>query len=561
MNENNVEQWDARPIVTVVVLCRERYGLTEAVIEQIARTIRIPVRLIYADAGTPQDLQARIDARAAEWGLEVIRFGERLWPSQVRQRIAKLIDTKYAVFVDNDMHVLPGWLERLIACAEETGAGLVGPLYLWGDSGHSERVHMAGGVLSTKVDERGTLLYERHRHVNRQLSDLQLKREPADFVEFHCMLMRRELYRAPGMFDETIVCVHEHIHAALLCREMGYSIYMEPSARVVYLAYVPYAVADLDHFRWRWSFESAMSTITAFAQRWGVVNDDGVFGVKQFLISHCSEVDPVRLSLLDERANAPMQESDLKQTITGLLELAQARGYVERDITLFKQAHWNALVLSSGGYRPCGRPFINHLIGTASVLVHFGFEARLVIVALLHAAYTHAPRMTGGSQITVNTVAGWLGGADTPTERVVRGYTLRSARWTELSALDNWQDVATIDDIDAALVAMANLVDMQLSGEIRVTGRADDDVAALAKADEICAIVGVPGLAASLHRETAGARLDVFSEDKRPKESFRLEGPKMVRMVNNAIFEVRRPIAAKSQSAVKVTAAEDHAGL
>jgi hypothetical protein len=375
------------------------------------------------------------------------------------------------------------------------------------------------------------------------------------------MLMRRELYRAPGMFDETIVCVHEHIHAALLCREMGYSIYMEPSARVVYLAYVPYAVADLDHFRWRWSFESAMSTITAFAQRWGVVNDDGVFGVKQFLISHCSEVDPVRLSLLDERANAPMQESDLKQTITGLLELAQARGYVERDITLFKQAHWNALVLSSGGYRPCGRPFINHLIGTASVLVHFGFEARLVIVALLHAAYTHAPRMTGGSQITVNTVAGWLGGADTPTERVVRGYTLRSARWTELSALDNWQDVATIDDIDAALVAMANLVDMQLSGEIRVTGRADDDVAALAKADEICAIVGVPGLAASLHRETAGARLDVFSEDKRPKESFRLEGPKMVRMVNNAIFEVRRPIAAKSQSAVKVTAAEDHAGL
>jgi hypothetical protein len=67
------------------------------------------------------------------------------------------------------------------------------------------------------------------------------------------------------------------------------------------------------------------------------------------------------------------------------------------DIINIKSAHWTALLLSSGGYRPCGRPFINHLIGTASVLVHFGFEARLIVAALLHAAYTHAPKMRGGA--------------------------------------------------------------------------------------------------------------------------------------------------------------------
>jgi hypothetical protein len=70
--------------------------------------------------------------------------------------------------------------------------------------------------------------------------------------------------------------------------------------------------------------------------------------------------------------------------------------------------------------------------------------------------------MNGGAQATVNTIAGWLGGVDTPTERAVRRYTLRSSRWRQLSALDNWQDVATIDDIDTAFVAMANLVDMYL---------------------------------------------------------------------------------------------------
>jgi GT2 family glycosyltransferase len=60
--------------------------------------------------------------------LEIIRFDDPLWPSQARRRIAGLLDTKYAVFVDNDVAILPGWLERLVECAEQTGAGIVGPL-------------------------------------------------------------------------------------------------------------------------------------------------------------------------------------------------------------------------------------------------------------------------------------------------------------------------------------------------------------------------------------------------------------------------------------------------
>jgi GT2 family glycosyltransferase len=550
MSGSNGERADARPIVTVIVLFRERYGLTESVIDQIVRTIRTPARLIYADAGTPEALRAKIAARSAEWGLEVIRFDERLWPSQVRQRIAGLIDTKYAVFIDNDMHVLPGWLERLVECAEETGAGLVGPLYLWGDNGRSERVHMAGGELKTTSDARGILLHEHHRDVDRQAGELKLERGRCDFVEFHCMLMRRELYRAPGMFDETIVCVHEHIHAALLCREMGYSIYMEPSARVVYLAYVPYALAELGRFRWRWSFEAGESSIAAFAKRWGFVNDEHVFGVKRFLISHVSDIDPVRSSLHDRSSSLPMRESDLKQTITGLIELAHARGYTARDIANIKSAHWTALLLSSGGYRPCGRPFINHLLGTASVLAHFGFESRLIVGALLHAAYTHAPRLRGGAQETVETVTRILGGAGSPVDRMVRAYTLRAMRWANLAGLDNWQDVATTEDADTAIIAMANLVDMRLSGEVRSTGRTDDDdLAALAKAEEICDIIGVPGLADSLRIEERSFPPDLFGDGKRPKASFRLEGSKAIPMVNPAFFDVQRSIAANAPPA------------
>jgi glycosyltransferase involved in cell wall biosynthesis len=537
-----------------VITCRERHGLTERAIESIVDSIRMPARVIYVDVGTPERLRARIDARAAEWHLDVIRFDDGLWPGQARRRIAGSIDTKYAVFMDNDVRVLPGWLERMVECAEQTGAGMVGPLYLWGTDERSDRIHMAGGELKSTGEPGGIVLTERHRLFDKRLDEVELKRESCDFLEYHCMLMRREVFQATDVFSEEIVCVHEHIHAALVCREMGYAIYLEPSARVVYLAFAPYALSDLDLFRWRWSIEAGDSSLKAFAKRWGVIDDARSFGVRSFLVRHRSQTDPIRPSLQGENhAIAPMRAGDLEQTIAGLLERALARGYSANDLKQIKKAHWTALVLSSGGYRPCGRPFINHLIGTASVLVHFGFETRIIVGALLHAAYTHAPRMSGGPHVTVDTVAKMLGGVDAPIERAVRAYSLRLARWTTLSTLDNWQDLATIDDVDVALIAMANLVDMRLSGEVRMTGRIDDDdLAAVAKADEICAVVGVPGLSETLRIEDEGPQIGIFDDDKRPQASFRLEGPRMMPMANPAFFEVQRSIAVKDRPAVEM---------
>jgi hypothetical protein len=301
-----------------------------------------------------------------------------------------------------------------------------------------------------------------------------------------------------------------------------------------------------------------MSTIAAFAKHWGFVNDDRAFGVRTFLNSHVSQIDPVRSSLQDQRSSVAMQDSDLKQTVTGLIEAAHARGYTTGEIMNIKSAHWTALLLSSGGYRPCGRPFINHLIGTASVLVHFGFEARLIVAALLHAAYTHAPKMRGNAQETVDAVARILGGAGSPVDRMVRAYTLRDRRWAELAGLDDWQDVATTEDAETAIIAMANLIDMRLSGEIRSSGRTDEDLAALAKAEQICDLIGVPGLAETLRIEDKHVPSALFADGKRPKGSFRLEGSKVLPMVNPAFFEVERSIAAKARPAVERMGSEAH---
>ena len=135
-----------------------------------------------------------------------------------------------------------------------------------------------------------------------------------------------------------------------------------------------------------------------------------------------------------------MVEGDLQQSLPGLLAAAEARGYGVPDLRRISDAYWRALPLYNAGYRGCGRPFINHCVGTASALVHYGFETRLVEAALLHAAYTHAPRGEGGPKAEIAAVTTRLGGADNAVEKLVRAYTLREARWKRLSESADFQD-------------------------------------------------------------------------------------------------------------------------
>jgi hypothetical protein len=535
----------AVPPVTIVLTCRERHRLTEASIDTLLRNTRMPFRLIYADVCAPEPIRRRLAMRAQEWPIDVVRFDEPLWPTEVRRRLVETIDSEYAVFIDNDVLVAPGWLERLYACAEETGAGIVGPLYLWGADATSDRIHMAGGFLTETKTAGGSVLEEKHRYGNHRLGQVTLQREECGFVEFHCMLMRKAVFREPAVFDDDITCVHEHIHASLVARQLGHKTWFEPEARVVYLAHAPYRFSDLPLFRRRWSHEAGEASLSAFARRWGVMDDARSFGdVRNFLRGHLAEVDPVRSKLQDPRiAAAPMQESDLKQSLTGLLELAVARGYDAGDIEKIKSAHWTALMLANGGYRPCARPFISHLIGSASVLAHYGFETRLIQSALLHAAYTHAP-VAETPQAAIAAVMRALSGGGPMIERMVRAYSVRAGRWRRLAELADWQDAAVMAEIDIALLAMANDIDLHLSGEMRATGRNGlEDIDALSKAGEICAVLGVPGLAATV-AALESARAPAVSDHRRPQQSFRFAHGKMVPMVNPAFFQVLKAAAA-----------------
>jgi len=518
---------------------RERYALTLTAIDSIVCNTSTPYRFIYLDSESPDWLREQLRNRPE---LNVIRFDKPLWPQQARVRIAGSIETDYVVFIDNDVQVRPGWLDALVACADDTGAGIAGPLYLWGDGTTPEKIHMAGGKLTEMHEEGGRVLDEFHQLINEfpEAVANELYRRPCDFVEYHCMLIRTALIKDGRLLDPDIHCVHEHIDTALAARQLGYDVFLEPSARVTYLAFNEYLLSDLTLFRDRWSQDEAEASIEAFSRKWNVINDNRSFGkVRQFLRTHTDRVDPIRPLARDNRdRDVPMRREELRQTRSDLMDFAIERGYQPQELTLLANAYHLAHVLMDGGYRPCGRPFINHLVGTASALIRYDFRAETVAAGLLHSAYTHFPPHNGDPEAAAETVCSWLGGRGSALEKRVRAYTQRSSLWAKPQANSNPFENISILDAEILAIAAANEVDMHLSGEYRYTNRTDAPAPQVMQAMfDTCRTLGAGGLAETL-RQTPLEQTPVQAQFvTRTTGSYRIgqDRQHVVSMVNNVL--------------------------
>jgi len=97
-----------------------------------------------------------LEVQAKQKGFHLIRTEHFLSPNQARNSVAQ-VDTKYVVFVDNDLLVQrAGW--KISQCADETGAWVVGPLYFEG-SQKTKLSTWRGDIICarSKVNERFTL--------------------------------------------------------------------------------------------------------------------------------------------------------------------------------------------------------------------------------------------------------------------------------------------------------------------------------------------------------------------------------------------------------------------
>jgi glycosyltransferase involved in cell wall biosynthesis len=257
--------------VTVAVVPRERFSLTERSLVNLYEQTTVPFNLVYVSAGAPSSVQRYLENASDSRGFRLIGSRRPLSPNQARNLALREVSTKYVVFLDNDALVTPGWLESLVKCADDTGAAIVGPLYLIGEIEH-QTIHMAGGTLHFKNHDGHRVAYDEHRLGDVRLGDLTepLRRQTCDFVEFHCMLLRTDLFHRLGPLDERLFSLHEHIDIGWAAREAGGAVYLEPTAVASYVAPPPFEWSDLSYFMLRWSDDWAKRTIDHFNSKWEV---------------------------------------------------------------------------------------------------------------------------------------------------------------------------------------------------------------------------------------------------------------------------------------------------
>ncbi len=261
--------------ITIVVVPRERFSCATASLESIYEHTHIPFNLVYIDGNSPKSLSSYLEQQSQDKGFKIVQKDYYLYPNQARNLGIQNADTKYIAFVDNDVIVSPGWLEALVDCADETGAAVVGPLMCQHEPIHHE-IHFAGGESHVWVDKLGRRrLREKMLHQGKRVTDMRskLNREVTELAEFHCVLVRREIFEEIGLLDEAMLNTKEHLDFCMTVRENGGAVYFEPNSLVTYVPGTPQNLADIHYYMLRWSNSWTLSSLHHLRDKWRLAED------------------------------------------------------------------------------------------------------------------------------------------------------------------------------------------------------------------------------------------------------------------------------------------------
>ncbi|MBF2066874.1 MAG: glycosyltransferase [Calothrix sp. C42_A2020_038] len=269
------------PIVTLVVVPRERFSCTQESLESIYEHTDFPFKLIYIDGNSPAKVRRYLEAKAQEKNFKLIRTNYYLSPNHARNIGISHVDTKYLVFADNDVVVSPNWLKALVNCAEETEATVVGPLMCEKKPVH-QRVHFAGGESHVVVDIKGRRhLREKMYKQGHNAVELrpQLQRTETELAEFHCTLVRTDIFHRIGYLDEAMLNTKEHLDFCMNVIQAGGKVYFEPDSLVTYVPGPPLEWTDLYFYMLRWSDAWTLASLERIREKWNLC-EDGYFQTK-----------------------------------------------------------------------------------------------------------------------------------------------------------------------------------------------------------------------------------------------------------------------------------------
>jgi len=210
------------PRVSIVILNLERYELTVDCVRSLLSCTFRDFSIIVVDNGTKHDSVNIL--RTTFPGLKVIAVGENLGfngGNNVGLREALEEGGEYLLFLNNDTIVDKGFMEPLLkALSEIPGAGAVSPAIYYHD--FPDEIWCCGDKIN---------LYSGFPTMGKPCRK-GLDIIPSEYYSGCAFLMKAEVLKKIGSFDEDYFLYGDDIDLSLRLRKMGYGLYFIPKSRI-----------------------------------------------------------------------------------------------------------------------------------------------------------------------------------------------------------------------------------------------------------------------------------------------------------------------------------------
>lgn len=214
----------ADPKVTIVVPVYNQWAYTRSCLASLAVTTDgIPVEVIVIDDGSTDETSEAI--RAVE-GVRYVRNRTNLGFLRNCNKAAAKARGEYVLFLNNDTNPQPGWLAALVAVLEgDPTVGIVGSKLVYADGTLQE----AGGIVWR--DASG---WNYGKGDDPEKPEYNYRKD-VDYVSGAALMVRRDLWRKLGGFDERYAPAYfEDSDLCFACRREGFRVVYEPTSVVVH---------------------------------------------------------------------------------------------------------------------------------------------------------------------------------------------------------------------------------------------------------------------------------------------------------------------------------------
>ncbi len=215
----------AAPIVSIIIPVFNKWEYTAKCLRALAENTRELAHEVIVIDNASSDETAR--ALPCLPGVRTVRNQDNLGFARASNQGAALASGRYLLFLNNDTEPHARWASAMVAEIElDPAIAIVGSKLLYPDG----TIQHAGVGFAYAVWQP---IMPMHVDARRPAASVTTRREP-DAVTAACMLVRPEVFRAAGGFDEGYVNGYEDVDLCLTLRARGYKIVFTPDSVVTH---------------------------------------------------------------------------------------------------------------------------------------------------------------------------------------------------------------------------------------------------------------------------------------------------------------------------------------